>query len=84
MNRTEAERRERDRRCIRNGGRRSTDRPPRPSGAPQCPACRRATAALQAGEADGGWWFVCIACDYMWDQRPFAAPEPAGIGSDAR
>jgi hypothetical protein len=84
MNRTEADRRERDRRCIRDGGRRSTDKPPRPLDSPQCPACRRPTAALEAGEADGGWWFVCVACDHMWDQRPFAAPEPAGIGSDAR
>jgi hypothetical protein len=25
--------------------------------------------ASLAGEADGGWWFVCMACDHLWDQR---------------
>jgi hypothetical protein len=25
--------------------------------------------ASPAGESDGGWWFVCLACDHLWDQR---------------
>jgi len=81
MNRTEADRRVRDRRVIRDGGRRFTDGPPHPMDSPRCPACQRDTPALQAGEADGGWWFVCLACDHMWDERPFAAREPAACAA---
>ena len=77
MNRTEAERRMQDRRSVRDGGRRTTDGPPHPVDSPRCPACERNTVALQAGEADGGWWFVCDACDHMWDERPLAGREPA-------
>jgi hypothetical protein len=24
---------------------------------------------MLAGESDGGWWFVCAACDHLWDER---------------
>ena len=72
---TETERRMQDRRSGRDGGRRTTDGPPHPVGSPRCPACHRNTVALQAGEADGGWWFVCDACDHMWDERPLAGRE---------
>jgi hypothetical protein len=30
---------------------------------------------VQAGESDGGWWFVCDACDNIWDQRQFVTVE---------
>jgi hypothetical protein len=65
----QAEQRVRDRRCVRAGGRRASDRPARPVDSPRCPACQSTRSALQAGEADGGWWFVCLACDHMWDER---------------
>ena len=58
-----------DRRGSCGGGRRMTDLPSRPSDSPTCPACREPGAALLAGESDGGWWFVCLACDHLWDQR---------------
>jgi hypothetical protein len=77
MTRTEGERRMMDRRLIRDGGRRFTDGPPHPMDSPRCPACHKDTPALQAGEADGGWWFVCVACDHMWNHRPCAAQDPA-------
>ena len=77
MVRTEPERRVANRRSIRDGGRRFTDGPPHPVYSPRCPACGKDTVALPAGEADGGWWFVCDACDHMWDERSFVAREPA-------
>jgi hypothetical protein len=77
MTRTEGERRVMDRRLIRDGGRRFTDGPPHPMDSPRCPACHKDTPALQAGEADGGWWFVCVACDHMWNHRSCAAQDPA-------
>ena len=69
MNRNAAEQRVRERRSIRAGGRRSTDRTADRMGSPPCPACQRGRVALQAGEAEGGWWFVCVVCDHMWDER---------------
>jgi hypothetical protein len=63
------ERRLSDRRASRGGGRRSTDPPSCPSDLPVCPACRKPGVALPAGESDGGWWFVCVVCDLLWDQR---------------
>jgi hypothetical protein len=58
-----------DRRSPARGGRRVTDRVDRRSDLPACPTCRERDSALMAGESDGGWWFVCLACDYLWDQR---------------
>jgi hypothetical protein len=29
--------------------------------------------ARLAGEAEGGWRFVCLACDHLWDQRQIGA-----------
>ena len=53
----------------RGGGRRFLD-PPREAGfIPPCPQCRTAGDALLAGEGDGGWWFVCLACDHLWNAR---------------
>ena len=56
------------RRSGRHGGRRRSDQPGTSTAAPLCPRCRRMGAIL-AGEAEGGWWFVCDACDHLWDQR---------------
>jgi hypothetical protein len=25
--------------------------------------------AVTAGESEDGWWFVCLTCDHLWDQR---------------
>jgi hypothetical protein len=36
---------------------------------PACPNCTKRSTARLAGESDGGWWFVCLVCDFMWDQR---------------
>ena len=58
-----------DRRSTGAGGRRLTDLAGRPFDSPTCPMCREAGAASLAGESDGGWWFVCLACDHVWDQR---------------
>jgi hypothetical protein len=68
------DRRSIDRRSSRSGGRRATDPTPRASDVPTCPMCHRPGVALLAGESDGGWWFVCDACDHLWDQRQYAAP----------
>lgn len=75
MNSHELDRRCRERRAMLGGGRRSGDREPRRQSTPPCPSCR-ATGALLAGEAEGGWWFVCGECDQMWDER-------ARVGSPA-
>ena len=66
-----------NRRSFRAGGRRATDAPVATSAVPACPACRMAGVALFAGESEGGWWFVCDACDHLWDQRQRIA-SPAG------
>src|SRR5262245_61653285 len=63
------ERRLSDRRSGRGGGRRTTDGPAHPSQLRMCPACRKPGLASSVGESDGGWWFVCSACDRLWDQR---------------
>lgn len=63
------ERRGADRRSPRGGGRRATDLTSRPLERPACPMCRESGRAALAGESDGGWWFVCLACDHLWDQR---------------
>jgi hypothetical protein len=58
-----------DRRSSRGGGRRATDSPTRASEVPACPTCRQPGVAVLAGESEGGWWFVCLSCDHLWDQR---------------
>lgn len=58
-----------DRRSSRGGGRRAGDRPGTAADAPTCPMCLTRGVASLAGESDGGWWFVCPDCDYLWDQR---------------
>src|SRR5262249_14439066 len=58
-----------DRRASGRGGRRASDLPRRPFHPPTCPKCRVTGAALPAGDSDGGWWFVCLCCDHLWDQR---------------
>jgi hypothetical protein len=63
-----SERRASDRRST-CGGRRATDLASRILELPPCPMCRESGAAELAGESDGGWWFVCLACDHLWDQR---------------
>jgi hypothetical protein len=62
------------RRCGRQGGRRATDRAASSSSVARCPRCRQ-SATILAGEAEGGWWFVCDSCDNLWDQR-LAANRP--------
>ena len=63
------ERRVSDRRVCGGGGRRATDSTSRPFDPRVCPMCFSKGTASLAGESDGGWWFVCLACDYLWDQR---------------
>src|SRR6516165_5548272 len=58
-----------NRRRSSGGGRRSTDLQARPLDSPTCTCCRASGVAALAGESDGGWWFVCLACDALWDQR---------------
>jgi hypothetical protein len=69
MMQIEPERRVCDRRSPRGGGRRAADRANRPFKVPACPICQELGVAVLAGESDGGWWFVCLACDHLWDQR---------------
>ena len=57
-----------DRRFSNAGGRRMTDLRDRRLDRPACPTCGERDSAL-AGESDGGWWFVCLACDHLWNQR---------------
>ena len=62
-----------------------TDLPVDSTSVPACPICRKAGVALLAGEAEGGWWFVCLACDHLWDQRHLASPtvsDPQVLPSD--
>jgi len=58
-----------DRRSSCGGGRRATDIQSRPSDPPTCRKCHMPGVAMLAGESDGGWWFVCLACDHLWDER---------------
>jgi hypothetical protein len=42
--------------------------------------------AQLGGESGGGWWFVCAACDHLWDQREpktgrVQTQTPAGIAA---
>ena len=69
MEEAAVDRRTSTRRTIRGGGRRATDPPAAGIKLPDCPRCRRAGSAMLAGEAEGGWWFVCLGCDHLWDQR---------------
>lgn len=62
------DRRVSNRRTDRAGGRRATDHPVNSSARPDCPCCGH-DATILAGEAEGGWWFVCESCDHLWDQR---------------
>ena len=69
-----ADRRILNRRSSRGGGRRAIDPPAGLTGVPTCPTCRKAEVALLAGEAEGGWWFVCLGCDCLWNQRHLTSP----------
>lgn len=69
-----ADRRTVNRRSSRGGGRRAIDPPGGSTDVPTCPDCRKADVALLAGEAEGGWWFVCLGCDCLWNQRRLASP----------
>jgi hypothetical protein len=73
MSQTAVSRRTSTRRSSRGSGRRATDQPKPTPSAPYCPACRKPDVAWLAGEAEGGWWFVCLECDHMWDQRQVEA-----------
>ena len=75
-----SERRASDRRSTWGGGRRATDLTSRILELPECPMCRESGVAALAGESDGGWWFVCLACDHLWDQRQ---PQADRIQDDA-
>ncbi len=68
MQQFSVDRRISSRRIGREGGRRAPDRPVSASLTPVCPGCGQ-NATILAGEADGGWWFVCDSCDHLWDQR---------------
>jgi len=63
------ERRLSNRRSYRGGGRRTTDLPDMSADTPVCPMCLTRGVASLAGESDGGWWYVCLACDHLWDRR---------------
>jgi hypothetical protein len=63
------ERRLSTRRSYRGGGRRAIDLQDSSADTPTCPRCRKPGVASLAGESDGGWWFVCLACDHLWDRR---------------
>ena len=64
-----ADRRMSNRRACRGGGRRGSDPITGSSTVPTCPTCFKSGVTLLAGEAEGGWWFVCLACDHLWNQR---------------
>ena len=68
MQQITVDRRVSSRRSVRSGGRRSTDRHMSSTATPDCPCCGQRDTIL-AGESEGGWWFVCDACDHLWDQR---------------
>ena len=69
MQEVTVDRRITDRRHARLSGRRSTDKPVSRTCGPACPKCHETGVAWLAGEAEGGWWFVCLSCDHLWDQR---------------
>jgi hypothetical protein len=68
MDQFTVDRRASTRRIGRDGGRRATDPTVRSTFAPVCPNCRQHATTL-AGEAEGGWWFVCESCDHLWNHR---------------
>jgi hypothetical protein len=71
------DRRGHDRRASLGGGRRTGDRTGRLKHSQPCPSCRATSGILLAGEAEGGWWFVCGHCDQMWDERARIGSRPA-------
>lgn len=78
------ERRTSNRRSSRGGGRRAIDPPSGLTRVPMCPTCGKVDVALLAGEAEGGWWFVCLGCDYLWNQRQLASHPPDSPADSAR
>ena len=68
MAKTQADRRLAARRTHSRDGRRSTDPIAKADIPPSCPSCG-GNATIEAGSAEGGWWFVCNACDRLWDER---------------
>jgi hypothetical protein len=64
-----ADRRTVNRRACRAGGRRQHDPAASPAISPTCPCCLKDGTAVTAGESEDGWWFVCLDCDHLWDQR---------------
>ena len=78
MQQVTLERRTCERRQDRAGGRRASDAPADATAVPTCPNCYQAGLAVLAGESDGGWWFVCVDCDHMWDQRQITT-EPESV-----
>ena len=56
-------------RRSRGGGRRATDSQDVFADTPTCPRCRTPGVASLAGESEGGWWHLCLACDHLWDRR---------------
>jgi hypothetical protein len=86
MRMIDVERRTFTRRAWCRGGRRATDAQIGGASLPVCPNCCKSGAALLAGEAEGGWWFVCLACDHLWDERQsgvFPRAHPAFAASSA-
>ena len=69
MQTIDADRRTVNRRAFRASGRRRNDPAPSPAIPPTCPGCLKDRTAVTAGESEGGWWFVCLDCDHLWDQR---------------
>ena len=69
METIDAHRRTVNRRAFRFGGRRQSDRAASRAIPPTCPGCTQDGTAVTAGESEDGWWFVCLACDHLWDQR---------------
>jgi hypothetical protein len=67
MGQVSQERRRADRRTDARGGRRVTDRAASPITAQFCPVC--GGIANDVGESEGGWWFVCLDCDHLWNER---------------
>jgi hypothetical protein len=74
MTQITTDRRISSRRASRGGGRRTTDPPAVSLGVPTCQMCRKPGVALLAGESEGGWWFVCLACDHLWNERQVHDP----------
>ena len=88
MQQLSTNRRVEDRRGPRGGGRRASDAGAAPVEPPRCPNCFQERLAVLAGESDGGWWFVCVDCDHLWDQRLIAGngpvPSPPDVSEQRR